>query len=200
MTLPEQIPDQTTRPRPSNSTHRILQGAADRLIERGPADLTLHDVALQAGVSKALIHYHFAEKESLIVRLVQWATAGFLERQADALAGATPAGAVDHLWRWLARELELGHLRMLLGLAQYRAPRVEDAVQGSLDSRRAAMLATVRHLFALLDLRPRVPVDLLAGVVVAFGDGLATRPLGEGLADARVAFDIFWLSILSLAE
>jgi hypothetical protein len=85
-------------------------------------------------------------------------------------------------------------------LGQYRAPRVQTAVADALQVRRDASLQTIRRLFELLELRPRVPVELLAGVVVAFIDGLASRPDSGTAEDVRVTFDVFWLSLLSLAE
>jgi hypothetical protein len=52
----------------------------------------------------------------------------------------------------------------------------------------------------MLGLRPRVPGELMAGVVVAFLDGLAMETVLQPERAARVSFDIFWLAMLSLAE
>jgi AcrR family transcriptional regulator len=183
-----------------NAAERILRGAATRLSEIGAAELSLQDVAAAAGVSKALIHYHFADKELLLVRVVEWTTGEVVQREEQALTNAVAASAVDALWMCLVTELELGHLRVLLELGQYRAPQVQDAVARSLGERRAATVRTIDRLFALLELRPRVPTELLASVVTAFTDGLASRPRRDDTTEARVAFDVFWLSILSLAE
>jgi AcrR family transcriptional regulator len=186
--------------RRQNAADRILHAAAERLAVIGAADLSMQDVATAAGVSKALIHYHYKDKESLLEQIAAWATAGSLEREQRALDDCTAAGAVDALWRWLDAELRGGHLRLLLELGQYRAPRVRAAVADSFRVRCDASMQTIRRLFELLELRPRVPVDLLAGVVVAFIDGLASRAPAEDARDARVTFDVFWLSVLSLAE
>jgi AcrR family transcriptional regulator len=183
-----------------NAADRILHGATARLIEVGAVELSLHDVAKYVGVSKALIHYHFADKESLLIRVVEWTTEQVIARERAALVHGFPAQAVDELWQWLSGELEDGHLRVLLELAQYRAPRVQAAIRESVAARRTAAAGTVSRLFTLLELRPRVPLELLAAVVVTFSDGLALRPMMEGTDEARIAFDIFWLSVLSLAE
>ena len=74
--------------------------------------------------------------------------------------------------------------------------------------RRAAAKDTLERLFAILELRPRVEPALLGNVVVAFVDGLAIdwglaaddAATDRGGAAARVAFDVFWLAMLSLAE
>jgi TetR/AcrR family transcriptional repressor of bet genes len=188
------------RPARRNAAERILQGAAKRLIDVGAADTSLHDVAVVAGVSKALIHYHFASKEALLVRVAEWATAQLVTSEGEALQGVGAATAVDALWQWLEGELANGHLRLLLELGVYREPLVQGAVREAVRARQAAAMQTIDRLFALLELRPRVPTELLAGVVVAFADGLASRPGSDGAPDARIAFDIFWLSLLSLAE
>jgi AcrR family transcriptional regulator len=189
-------------PSPSrrNAAERILRGAAEQLIGMGAAELSMQDVANAAGVSKALIHYHYRDKDSLLEQVATWATEQILERERAALDGATASTAVDALWRWLDEELEGGHLRLLLELGQCRVPRVRVVVHESLRARREAATDTIRHLFGLLELRPRVPAELLAGVVVAFIDGLASHPRSEDDSDTRVTFDVFWLSLLSLAE
>ena len=196
------MPPDEPHPRRSrrNAADRILRAAAVRLSELGAAELSLQEVATTAGVSKALIHYHYRDKESLLEQLALWATAGSVDRERQALDGSTAGDAVDSLWRWLDEELRGGHLRLLVELGQYRAPRVRAAVAEGVRMRRDAAMRTIQRLFDLLELRPRVPVELLAGVVVAFIDGLASRPAVEGADDARVTFDVFWLSLLSLAE
>ena len=157
-------------------------------------------MATAAEVSKALIHYHYRDKESLLEQLALWATTASVDRERQALDGSTAGNAVDSLWRWLDEELRGGHLRLLLELGQYRAPRVRAAVAEGARMRRDAATHTIQRLFQLLELRPRVPVELLGGVVVAFIDGLASRPVIDGADDIRVTFDVFWLSLLSLAE
>ena len=188
------------RPARRNAAERILRGAAERLIEVGAAETSLQDVAITAGVSKALIHYHFESKEALLVRVTEWATNEVVIREREALENAGAATAVDALWNWLEQALTNGHLRLLIELGVYREPLVQAAIREAIQARHAAAMQTVDRLFALLELRPRVPTELLATVVVAFVDGLASRPPSDSPASARIAFDIFWLSLLSLAE
>jgi AcrR family transcriptional regulator len=193
------IPDARPASR-RNAAERILQGAVDRLVMMGAAELSMQDVADAAGVSKALIHYHYRDKESLLEQVTLWSTARLVGRERAALQGATASTAVDLLWNWLNGELDGGYLRLLLALGQYRAPRVRAAIEESARKRREAAMESIRHLFELLELQPRIPVEMLAGVVVAFNDGLASQPLTADRQNARVNFDVFWLSLLSLAE
>jgi AcrR family transcriptional regulator len=160
----------------------------------------MQDVADAAGVSKGLIHYHFHDKETLLTRLIEWMTLESTARENEALARSTPKTAVDDLWMWVAGEIERGHLRVLTELVQERGPLISHAVRAAAKARRQAAAFTVERLFTLLELRPRVPVPLLADVVVAFVDGLAIHAWLAPEANHRVAFDVFWLSLLSLAE
>ena len=194
------VPASDLRPHRRNAAERILRGAAECLIAKGAADLSMQDVADAAGVSKALIHYHYHDKESLLEQVAEWATSQLVARERTALEGATASSAVDAMWRQLEEDLNRGQLRLLLELGQYRGPRVREAVRRSVDARRDAVTESIRRLFALLELRPRVPAELLSAVVVAFTDGLASRPRGDEDDDTRVTFDVFWLSVLSLAE
>ena len=185
---------------------RILDAAARQIASSGASALALSDVARVAGVSKALIHYHFRDKETLLSRLVHHLAEGLVARERAALASYehqhSPL-AVDALWQWLEAELRRGDIRVLLELDTYREAAVQSAAREAASVRRMAATDTVDRLFAILELRPRVDPTLLGSVVVAFVDGLA---LDAGLsseidtAAARVAFDVFWLAMLSLAE
>lgn len=183
-----------------STPERILFAAAARIVAAGTANLSMQDVADAAGVSKGLIHYHFHDKETLLTRLIEWMTHESVEREAATLARSTPKTAVDDLWMWVEGEIERGHLRVLNELAQERGPLISDAIRRSARARREAAMVTVDRLFALLELRPRVPVQLLADVIVAFIDGLAIHASLAPEANHRVAFDVLWLSLLSLAE
>jgi AcrR family transcriptional regulator len=183
-----------------STPERILYAAATRIVAGGTANLSMQDVADAAGVSKGLIHYHFHDKETLLTRLIEWMTQESIDREAATLALSAPKTAVDDLWTWVAGEINRGHLRVLNELAQERGPLISDAIRRSARVRREAAMVTVDRLFALLELRPRVPVQLLADVIVAFIDGLAIHASLAPDANHRVAFDVLWLSLLSLAE
>ena len=188
-----------SRARP-DATERILRGAATRLALSGASAMTMQEVAEEAGVSKGLIHYHFQDKDTLLARLVMWIAEGLVRRERAALAGSTPQGAIDDLWRWLEAELARGHVRALVELAGWRGGDVRLATAEAMQMRRVAATVSAERLFALLALRPRVPEVLLGDLLVTFVDGLASAPGGVGGADARAAFDVLWLALLGLAE
>ena len=189
----------------SAATRRILDAAARRIAGAGAAALSIHDVAVDAGVSKALVHYHFREKDTLLARLVEHLANALVERERQALASYASRHdplAVDALWRWVEAELQRGDMRVLLELDAYRGEAVQAAARRAAALRRATAAETISRLFGILELRPRVAPELLADVTVAFLDGLAIE-MAVASADAstaRVAFDVFWLAMLSLAE
>ena len=127
---------QTTGERRLSTPERILFAAASRVVAGGTANLSMQDVADAAGVSKGLIHYHFHDKETLLTRLIEWMTRELVDREAATLARSTPKTAVDDLWRWVAGEIERGHLRVLNELAQERGPLISDAIKLSARIRR----------------------------------------------------------------
>jgi hypothetical protein len=136
---------------------------------------------------------------------------GLIAREREALAAHAKQHdplAIDALWRWVEDELQRGDVRVLLELDTYRGAAVQAAARRAAQRRRDVAAETIARLLNILDLNPRVAPPLLANVSVAFLDGLA---IDTGLARsgssaqhdstvARVAFDVFWLAMLSLAE
>jgi AcrR family transcriptional regulator len=199
MTTIPRAPAATGRAR-ADATERILRAAATRLALSGASVLTMQAVADDAGVSKALIHYHFHDKDTLLTRLVTWMAEGLVRREQAALATSTPQSAIDDLWRWLEAELARGHIRALVELAGWQDLGVKAAASAAMRRRRKAAIASAERLFTLLALRPRVPVALIGDLVVTFVDGVAAAPEEGRVAEARVAFDVLWLALLGLAE
>ena len=159
-------------------------------------------------MSKALIQYHFVDKETLLARLIDHLARAMVDREREALRRFEHEHnplAVDALWAWLEGELERGSINVLLELDAYRGAAVQAAARQAAAARHAAAQETIERLFRILELRPRIEPSLLAAVHVAFVDGLAVRSglsRGEERAPTsqRVAFDVFWLAMLSLAE
>jgi len=79
-----------TTPRPSAATRDRLLAATERIVRRdGAARLTLDAVALETGLSKGGVLYHFASKDALVAGLVERLADGFARDQ-DAEAAADP--------------------------------------------------------------------------------------------------------------
>lgn len=189
------------RPRTrGNAPERILAAAADCAGQQGAAQVSLQTVAGAAGVSKALIHYHFRDRDALLAQLADWLTVELLEGEDGALAEATAATGLDALWAWLGEALAAGRIRALVDLGQERGENVRAAVRRSREARRVQAALTIERLFGTMALTPRLPAPLVADVTVAFTDGLAVEAAIEPEANHRLRFDVFWLSVLNLAE
>jgi AcrR family transcriptional regulator len=179
---------------------RILEATSACIVQKGAADVSLQDVAEAAGVSKALIHYHFHDKGELLARLVEWLHAGLIARQSTALSGVSATATLDALWQWLSDELERGDLRALLDLTLVQGEAVQAAVRVTAGARRDTAAIVVGELFDALGLRPRVPAPLIADAFIAFMDGLALDRVVEPTRNARISFDVFWLAMLGLTD
>ncbi|NUQ19451.1 MAG: helix-turn-helix transcriptional regulator [Gemmatimonadaceae bacterium] len=195
-------PDVVARREPNGESApaKILAAAARRVRDAGLVRLSMQDVATEAGVSKALIHYHFRDRDALLARLIEWLTERLLSRERAALDDCRPTEAIDAVWRWIELELQLQELRVLLELLHDPSTGAASAARRAARLRHIEAEATTTRLFQLLDLRPRVPVELLVGVVVAVLDGLAFEATLNPERESRVSFDVFWLALLSLAE
>jgi AcrR family transcriptional regulator len=188
-------------PASTGARARILEGAI-RVIAREGVGASMADIAAESGVSKALLHYHYADRAHLLAEVVALLASRLGSRERAAMSATSATSAVNALWRCVETELRLGELRVLLELATLHDRDVRANCEAAAEARRTSASHTVARLFASLGLTPRVPPTLLADASVAFLDGLALDAGrgGGGSRDPRVSFDIFWLAMLSLAE
>jgi AcrR family transcriptional regulator len=178
---------------------RIVDAAVRCLVREGVAGATMAAIAAEGGVSKALLHYHYADRARLLAEVTTQLGRRIVSRERAAMDGAQGSGAVDALWHWLDGELARGELRALLELAVQHEPELLAATEASARAREQAAAQTVERLFAGLGLTPRMPAALLGGASIAFIDGLAIGTASPS-RDPRASFDLFWLALLSLAE
>lgn len=178
---------------------RIVDAAIQALVRDGVANASMSVIAAAGGVSKALLHYHYADRAHLLAESATELGRRLVTRERAAIDVARGSGAVDAHWEWLAGELALGELRALLELGVQHDAEVRAATEAATVARTRSAAETVAHLFGALGLTPRMPAALLAGAVLAFVDGLAIGT-PTSARDSRASFDLFWLALLSLAE
>jgi AcrR family transcriptional regulator len=183
-----------------DSARRILDAARLLTARGGAAMVSMGDVASTAGVSKALVHYHFHDKDSLLVALAEVAGSDVLAREQRVLDTVPSGHALDRYWEWLRSELSRGDLRVLASLAASDSPRVRASVRALAERRRALAAAHVERVFSDLALAPRIPALVLGQALLAFIDGLAIAAALEPERDARPAFDVLWLALLTLVD
>jgi TetR/AcrR family transcriptional regulator, fatty acid metabolism regulator protein len=91
--------DQELSPQKAN----LLRHAYHLIGERGMHDVSLEDIAAEAGVSKGILLYYFKSKENLVLATMRWALSATAERIRTAMTGAhTPEAKVlamiDAIW------------------------------------------------------------------------------------------------------
>lgn len=179
---------------------RIVSAGVRCIAREGVAGASMAAIALEAGVSKALLHYHYRDRATLLAEIVERISGGTIERERVAVDESNGVGGLDALWRWLAEELRRGELAALAELALVREAAVRRATRVAASERRRSAARTIERLFAELDLAPRVPAALMADAAVAFVDGLALDVANGSIREPRVSYDIFWLALLGLTE
>lgn len=179
---------------------RIVEGGVRCLAREGLAAASMAAIALEAGVSKALLHYHYHDRSTLLAEIVERIGTRTVDREREAIDEGGGVGGLDALWQWLEDELRRGELAALAELALVREGPVRRATRAAANDRRRSAARTIERLFAELDLTPRVPAPLMADAAVAFVDGLALDVANGSAREPRVSYDIFWLALLGLTE
>jgi TetR/AcrR family transcriptional regulator, regulator of biofilm formation and stress response len=179
---------------------RIVDAGVRCIAREGVAGASMAAIALEAGVSKALLHYHYHDRSTLLAEIVERIGMRTIERERAAIDESGGMGGLDALWRWLDEELRRGELAALSELALVREGPVRRTTRSVASDRRRSAARTIERLFAELDLAPRVPAPLMADAAVAFIDGLALDVANGSAREPRVSYDIFWLALLGLGE
>jgi AcrR family transcriptional regulator len=186
--------------RAHEARERLLAAMLRCALRDGGSAVSLQSIATEAGVSKALVLYHYRDKAALLATAIHWLTDRVVQREKAALASSTAGTVLEDYWQWLEEEMRAGELRVLLELVQERAGEARDAMAASAQLRQSAAEQTVARIFQLLNLAPRLPPAMLASCELAFREGLVIWGGERDDRNTRVAFDVFWLSILSLTR
>lgn len=184
----------------AESGARLVDAALRLGVREGAGALSLQRIATTAGVSKALLLYHFSGKAALLAEL-----ADRLARDAAARM-LTAAMAPDALlaWRALAHtELERGELALLAALATEPEAKVAGASSSAARSlREEAGTRLASAIMTSVRLECRVPPTYLGRLLVRHVDGIAVAaahvPLGAGELEAEL--DTFAIALLGLGK
>ena len=179
---------------------RIVRAGARCITREGVSGASMAAIAVEAGVSKALLHYHYHDRATLLAEIAERIGIDVIERERSAVDESNGTGGLDALWGWLEEELRRGELAALAALSLTRLGKVRHATRTAATERRRSAARTIKHLFTELDLTPRIPAALLADATLAFVDGLALDVANGTTRDPRVSYDIFWLALLGLTE
>ncbi|OYV62502.1 MAG: hypothetical protein B7Z72_15150, partial [Gemmatimonadetes bacterium 21-71-4] len=186
-----------------NTRDRIVHAACDALTDVGVGGVTVAFVARRARVSSALVHYHFATKQRLLVE----AALTLARRRADSRVAALETGSglagLDAVWTALVAgtgaPAERAWPDLVLVSRGDAAVRVALGVER--DRERSRMGGPLARLLESLGSRPHLPAEDLAAVVGTFLDG-ASASLASGVSpdDVRASYDAFWLALVALGQ
>src|SRR5215211_4753871 len=140
---------------------RIVDAGVRCIAREGVVGASMAAIALEAGVSKALLHYHYHDRARLLSEIVEQIGARTVEREHAAIDTRGDVGGLDALWQWLEGELRRGELAALAELALVREGPVRRATRTVASERRQHATRTIERLFAELDLSPKVPAPLM---------------------------------------
>lgn len=184
----------------ASAARRILSAARSLAARGGVSEISIGAVAHEAGVSKALIHYHFRDKSSLLRALVEDVRSRIADRADITIPSTRDAHVLDAFWSWVQRELQQDDIRILISLSESDDEEVRTVVRQVFGERRRAAVHHATLIFSHLGLKPRLPEELVADALLAFIDGLVVRQALEPDRDPRPAFDVLWLALLTLAD
>lgn len=167
---------------------RIVEAMRQAVAARGIAGATFDQVSRLAGVSRGLLHYYFGTKERLLVEVVRREADRSIERLEAGIAhAATPEGVVEELVRGMEEYLAQVRTDAIMFYEMLTLAQRNDEILGELAALRrrtrehlAAALRTRREA-GVLELRAEPQV--VAGFLVALGDGVMTARLSEPDAD-----------------
>lgn len=179
----------------ADTAARIIAAAVTHGTARGVTALSLQGIAAAAGVSKALVLYHFTEKDALLSAVVEHLT------QRDVAVLEAAAGAPDALEAWRSAAGAARHRdarALLVGLL--REPPLQTLAE-EITARRVA--ATTRLATAMLrhaGLRPRIAAALVGRVVLDQLDGVAVTAGVRSGEVLEAELDALALAVLGLGH
>ena len=181
----------------------IVESATKLLVSAGLSNFTVARVARSARTSSALIHYHFATKQRLLLaaaeRLASRRTAARLAR----IEGGRGLAALDALWdtQVAGAGAEAGRAWLDLLLLAREDTDVAGILRRERDREARALAARLPRLLAELGSRLRIPAEDVAGLFVTFLDGLACAlAAGADARELRGAYDAFCLALVALGQ
>jgi AcrR family transcriptional regulator len=151
---------------------QLLEAAIAVIAEEGIANTSLRKVAQRAGCTTGAVTYYFANKEAMMVAVVE---SRFDYYDAVQAAGGAPADLRSGLERWLeiTNSDDIGGWITGLQLIAYarNEPALADVYQRRYKTYRERFTSAIERAQARGSIRDDIPADLLADQLSAMGDG-----------------------------
>lgn len=136
--------------RAGDTRNRLIDAALVVVARDGLGEANVKAIALEAGVTSGLLHYHFASKDELLFSAVERAGAEYVAALDALIAGHAPAAVFDAYLAFAAGSLHahrpLFALRFALAVRAINEPAMAERLAGG-DAAIAARLSQVlaRH-------------------------------------------------------
>ncbi|MBK6695089.1 MAG: TetR family transcriptional regulator C-terminal domain-containing protein [Myxococcales bacterium] len=178
-------------PRPSNTAERraeIVDGFLSVMSREGYERATILKAARAAGLSPGLVHYHFADKEAVLVALVEQLAAGLSSRVAARLAAAGdhPRRRVHAIVDALVAKDDDADPRavaawVVVGAEAVREPAVRAPYAAALAALFAQLETEIASLLRSEGKSPRRAKGIAAALLVAFEGAFQVSATAPGL-------------------
>lgn len=170
---PVLAPEQATGPDPT--LEKLLEAAAATISRRGFASTRVSDIAAEAGVSPATVHYYFSTKDKILVHALLWANARPLARLEEL---STTGTAVERLASFLARSVPSPGTRRneyLLEIDLWSRIRMQPELLSVWEDYNERWVAHLRDILRDGSFTLAAPADEVAQRLVAMTDGLSAQ-------------------------
>jgi AcrR family transcriptional regulator len=191
-----------------NAVERPIEGARMRIVAAtrrnvlasGESAASSGRVARDAEVSKALVHYHFPDKRSLLMAVVAGCEQAITRRGVAAAESARGRDAFDACRKRLVEEIQARDLEILSQLARSDDWMVNEAARGGIRHFRENVAGQIEDILKGLGLIAMVHPDLIAELVATTVMGLASGSARDEDDGQYAVLDALWLSVLNLAR
>jgi AcrR family transcriptional regulator len=184
-------PRRTQAERRARTRAALLQAAARGLSRFGYGNLTLEQVAADAGYTRGALYHQFQGKEDLALAVVKWVASTWerevwepAQREADPVAVlvALARGHIVYCRRDVARVIMA--LRVEFAGREHPVGQTIERIVGGNAQRFAALIAAARNRGTI---PPGPPPDLLAIAAIGAMEGLAIQVAGSSPDDEVLA-------------
>lgn len=186
------------------SREQVLDAAIAQIASKGVASTSVQDIADAAGLSKGLVHYHFASKVDLH-REVLLRSCDVIRTRVQA-AFELPGTPLERIRRavmemWAMRRDGAAHVRVLseLALVARSEPEMATALGDALRHGRQQMIEIGFDALVALGVRPRVSPPVAARLLMATLDGLGMQQMFDPLSPTEEAEVLRALDLTSMA-
>lgn len=162
----------------AETRRRIIRAAWSVIAERGLAGLTTRLVAREAGISHGMCHYHFENKDDLVVAVVDQARQYWIDPMERLVDGpGTARDRLDAVVRWMAepatREVMRVHLQ-LMAQSEY-SERLRERMAAEYARWQGAYVELFRQLERQGALRSGVDVERVGVAFATMADALVDQ-------------------------